>query len=228
MNLEWLSNVIGKSFSSSSFYIQCWKHQSFDIHCTKMWSLAQANILWLHSSLLWYCDCFSYFIHICDSMWKRLNSILLNAIGCHVLSLVYMGFVWISTAANFSAQIVAAEANKLIVYWSSPSVVQLGAPTGLWQDNGLLWLCKYWVDTNVNDDIFKNKHWTEPVSSKYFIKKHFYFLNQWNEHFLRHHHVVDEKRNTAVMLNMPRETLELLPFLELIWQITHFTLWFQD
>lgn len=68
----------------------------------------------------------------------------------------------------------------------------------------------------MNDDIFKSKHRTEPVFDKYFIKKHFYFLNQGNEHFLGQHHIVDENRNTAVMLNMPRETLELLPFLELI------------
>lgn len=100
------------------------------------------------------------FIRTCDSMWKRLNTILLHAIWCYVLSLVYMGFVWITTAANYSAQIAAAEVTKLIVCWSSPSAIYLGEPTVLWQDNGLLLLdngllllCKCKVKTNVNDDI---------------------------------------------------------------------------
>lgn len=172
-------------------------------------------------------------IHTRDSMWKRLNSILLHAVWHYVLSLAYMGFVWISSAANFPAQIAAAEVTKLIVCWSSPSATYLGDPTVLWQDNGLLLLhnglllldngllllCKYKVKTNVNDDIFKSKHRSEPVSGKYFIKNHFCFLNQWNERFLRQHHIVKENRNTALIFNMPSETLELLPFLELIWQL---------
>lgn len=116
------------------------------------------------------------FIHICDSMWQRLNSILLHAIWCYVLSLVYMAFVWISTVANFSAEIAAAETTKSVVCRSSPPAIYLGDPTVLWQDNGLLLLdngllllCKYKVKLSVNDDIFKSKHRTEPVSGKYFI-----------------------------------------------------------
>lgn len=116
------------------------------------------------------------FIHICDSIWQRLNSILLHVIWCYVLSLVSMGFVWISTAANFSAEIAAAEVTKLVVHRSSPSGIYLGDPTVQWQDNGLLLLdngllllCKYKVKPNVNDDIFKSKHRTEPVSGKSFI-----------------------------------------------------------
>lgn len=54
-------------------------------------------------------------IFICDSIWKRLNTILLHAIWCYALSLTYMGFAWVSTAANYSAQIAAAEVTKLSV-----------------------------------------------------------------------------------------------------------------
>lgn len=116
------ANFFGKCFSSNRYYIWCWKRQSSDICGSKLWSLALANILWLHSSLLWYFIVSHTYIYIysCDSVWKKLIAILLYAIGRHyVLSLAYMVLMWIISDGDYSVQIDAAEANELLVSWSS-------------------------------------------------------------------------------------------------------------
>ena len=144
------ANFFGKCFSSNRYYIWCWKRQSSDICGSKLWSLALANILWLHSSLLWYFIVSHIYIYIyiweyiyififilylyniiyifyiyiyiysCDSVWKKLIAILLYAIGRHyVLSLAYMVLMWIISDGDYSVQIDAAEANELLVSWSS-------------------------------------------------------------------------------------------------------------
>lgn len=113
------ANFFGKCFGSNSYYICCWKYQSFDICGSKLQSLALANILWLHSSLLWY-FIVSHIFFSCDSMEKKLNAILLYVIRRHyVLFLVFTVFMWIISDGNYSVQIDAAGANELLVSWSS-------------------------------------------------------------------------------------------------------------